>query len=106
VSCGSNEAGYGFDCAVFWVGAACDTTVAEETGLIICVALNVGFYYMANAAGRLLGTLASGVVFQLAGFAGCLWGSAALVLAAAVLSLRLPKGHPISLASASVGEGE
>jgi predicted MFS family arabinose efflux permease len=70
------------------------------------VALNVGFYYMANAAGRLLGTLASGVVFQLAGFAGCLWGSAALVLAAAVLSLRLPKGHAIALASVSVGEGE
>ena len=70
------------------------------------VALNVGFYYMANAAGRLLGTLASGVVFQLAGFTGCLWGSAALVLAAAALSLRLPKGHPLALASASVGEGE
>lgn len=70
------------------------------------VALNVGFYYMANAGGRLLGTLASGVVFQLAGFAGCLWGSAALVLAAGVLSLGLPKGHAIALASASAGEGE
>jgi predicted MFS family arabinose efflux permease len=57
------------------------------------VALNVGFYYMANAGGRLLGTFASGVVFELAGFAGCLWSSAALVLAAAVLSLRLPKGR-------------
>src|SRR6202035_1586507 len=28
------------------------------------VALNVGFYYMANAAGRLLGTLLSGLVFS------------------------------------------
>ena len=70
------------------------------------VALNVGFYYMANAGGRLLGTLASGIVFQLAGFAGCLWGSAALVTAAALLSLRLPKGHAITITSASVGEGE
>lgn len=70
------------------------------------VALNVGFYYMANAGGRLLGTLASGVIFEIAGFTGCLWGSAALVLAAAVLSLRLPKGHAVALASASVGEGE
>jgi predicted MFS family arabinose efflux permease len=69
-------------------------------------ALNVGFYYMANAGGRLLGTLASGIVFQLAGFAGCLWISAALVLAAAVLSLRLPKDRAISLGSASVAEGE
>ena len=70
------------------------------------VALNVGFYYMANAGGRLLGTLASGVVFRLAGFAGCLWGSAALVAIAAVLSLRLPKGREVSLAAVSAGEGE
>ena len=70
------------------------------------VALNVGFYYMANAGGRLLGTLASGIVFQLTGFAGCLWGSAALVLAAALLSLSLPKGHAVLLASAGAGDGE
>jgi len=70
------------------------------------VALNVGFYYMANAGGRLLGTLASGIVFQAAGFAGCLWGSAALVLAAAFLSLRLPGGRGVSLASVGAGEGE
>jgi hypothetical protein len=70
------------------------------------VALNVGFYYMANACGRLLGTLLSGVVFQLAGFQGCLWGSAALVLTAAVLSLRLPRGRAVSLASVHVGSSE
>ena len=54
------------------------------------VALDVGFYYMANAGGRLLGTLLSGLLFQFAGFTGCLWGSAALVLTAAVVSLKLP----------------
>jgi hypothetical protein len=70
------------------------------------VALNVGFYYMANAGGRLLGTLLSGVVFQFAGFQGCLWGSAALVLAAAVLSLGLPRGRAVSLATADVGGSE
>jgi len=69
------------------------------------VALNVGFYYMANAGGRLLGTLASGIIFQLAGFAGCLWGSATLVVIAAVLSLRLPKGRAVSLAPVNAGEG-
>ena len=37
------------------------------------VAMDVGFYYMANAAGRLIGTLLSGLVFQMAGLAGCLW---------------------------------
>ena len=36
------------------------------------VATNVGFYYMANAGGRLLGTLLSGVVFEFYGFIGCL----------------------------------
>ena len=50
----------------------------------------VGFYYMANAAGRLLGTMLSGVLFQYAGFTGCLWGSLALIIAAALSSLRLP----------------
>ena len=63
---------------------------------------------IANAGGRLLGTLASGVVFQLAGFAGCLWTSAALVLTAAALSLQLPKSRTIARhlpASAKVNEG-
>ena len=52
------------------------------------VALNVGFYYMANAGGRLLGTLLSGLIFQGAGFQGCLWGSAAMVLLAAIFWLN------------------
>ncbi len=56
------------------------------------VALNVGFYYMANAAGRLLGTLLSGVVFQWAGLSGCLWVSLLLLVAAGCLSLPLPRG--------------
>jgi len=54
------------------------------------VAMNVGFYYMANAAGRLLGTLLSGITFQLAGVIGCLWGSALFALAAGFLSMLLP----------------
>jgi len=59
-------------------------------------ALNVGFYYMANAAGRLLGTLLSGVIYQLAGMTGCLWVSVALVTSAGVLSLPLPRGKRIA----------
>lgn len=57
------------------------------------VALNVGFYYMANAAGRLFGTLLSGAVFQLAGMTGCLWVSTAMVLTAGIVSLTLPRGR-------------
>ena len=70
------------------------------------VALDVGFYYMANAGGRLLGTLLSGLVFRFDGFQGCLWASAVLVFAAASLSLGLPRGHAIELASVDVGGGE
>ena len=40
------------------------------------VSLDVGFYYMANAAGRLLGTLLSGVSFQVGGLSSCLIVSA------------------------------
>ncbi len=55
-------------------------------------ALNVGFYYMANALGRLFGTMLSGLVFQLGGLVACLWVSAAFVATAALISLRLPRG--------------
>jgi len=61
------------------------------------VATNVGFYYMANAGGRLLGTLLSGVIFEACGFVGCLFASAALVLAAGVLSFNLPSARAIPL---------
>jgi Arabinose efflux permease len=64
------------------------------------VALNVGFYYMANAGGRLLGTLLSGLIFQWAAFKGCLWGSAAMILIAAVFSLKLPRGKAVELGGA------
>jgi MFS family permease len=55
------------------------------------VSLDVGFYYMANAMGRLLGTLLSGWLFQSYGLAMCLAVSAGLVAAAALVSLSLPR---------------
>lgn len=54
------------------------------------VALNVGFYYMANSGGRLAGTVLSGLVFQLYGLVGCLWVSAVFVVLAELVTLRLP----------------
>lgn len=53
------------------------------------VALNVGFYYMANSGGRLAGTVLSGVIFQLYGLVGCLWISAIFVLLAELITLKL-----------------
>ena len=55
---------------------------ASEDG----VSLDVGFYYMANAMGRLLGTVLSGWVFQRFGLAACLAVSAGLVAIAALAS--------------------
>jgi len=61
-------------------------------------ALNVGFYYMANAMGRLVGTFLSGVVFQLGGLVACLWLSAGFVSIAAIISLKLPRSKNVEAA--------
>ncbi|MDP1846851.1 MAG: organoarsenical effux MFS transporter ArsJ [Solirubrobacteraceae bacterium] len=54
------------------------------------VAMNVGFYYMANAAGRLTGTVLSGLLYQWQGLEACLWGSAIFVVITGLLSTALP----------------
>lgn len=60
---------------------------AKEDG----VSLDVGFYYMSNALGRLMGTLLSGWLYQQYGLASCLWWSSLFVLLAALCSLGLPR---------------
>ncbi len=60
---------------------------AKEDG----VSLDVGFYYMSNALGRLMGTLLSGWVFQAYGLQACLWVSSLFVVLAALISLWLPR---------------
>ncbi|MBP8262997.1 MAG: MFS transporter, partial [Pseudomonas sp.] len=60
---------------------------AKEDG----VSLDVGFYYMSNALGRLMGTLLSGWLYQQYGLATCLWWSSLFVLLAALCSLGLPR---------------
>jgi len=54
------------------------------------VSMNVGFYYMANAAGRLTGTVLSGWIYQDYGLETCLYCATGMVLAAALLSIHLP----------------
>jgi MFS family permease len=56
------------------------------------VAMNVGFYYMANACGRLAGTVLSGLLYQFAGLVGCLWACVAFTLASGLLARLLPAG--------------
>ncbi len=55
------------------------------------VSLDVGFYYMANALGRLVGTLLSGYLYQQGGLTLCLWGSLVFLLLVVGLSIGLPK---------------
>ncbi|WP_460318060.1 organoarsenical effux MFS transporter ArsJ [Pseudomonas ogarae] len=60
---------------------------AKEDG----VSLDVGFYYMSNAMGRLIGTVLSGWIYQVFGLGACLWISSAFVLLAALISIALPR---------------
>lgn len=64
---------------------------ADEDG----VSLDVGFYYMANAMGRLIGTVLSGWVYQVYGMAACLWISAVFIALAALISIKLPRHRAI-----------
>jgi MFS transporter, APGE family, 1-arseno-3-phosphoglycerate exporter len=79
--------------AVFAVNSALHSylivSYAQDDG----VSLDVGFYYMANAMGRLLGTVLSGWVFQRWGLEQCLWISSAMIVITALISLYLPR-HP------------
>ena len=57
------------------------------------VTMDVGFYYMANAAGRLLGTLLSGVTYQVGGLPLLLATAAIMVAASAgIVGFLRPNG--------------
>jgi MFS family permease len=51
---------------------------------------DVGFYYAANAGGRLMGILLSGVLAQAGGMVACLWGSAAMIALCLAVTFLLP----------------
>ncbi|PSL20894.1 organoarsenical effux MFS transporter ArsJ [Shimia abyssi] len=53
------------------------------------VTMDVGFYYMSNAAGRLLGTLLSGVSYQIGGLPLCLFTAALMAGASTLAANRL-----------------
>ena len=60
------------------------------------ISLSVGFYYMANAVGRLIGTLLSGLIYQAYGLEACLSVSAILVLIAALSITILNKKEALT----------
>ncbi|WP_448551782.1 organoarsenical effux MFS transporter ArsJ [Thalassotalea montiporae] len=71
--------------AVFAINSAVHSyaivALAKEDG----VSIDVGFYYMANAMGRLLGTIFSGLMYQQYGLMACLVASSVLAGLAALL---------------------
>jgi predicted MFS family arabinose efflux permease len=62
------------------------------------VSLSVGFYYMANACGRLLGTMLSGTLYQFGGVSASLWGAVVLAGAAGLGAMFLP---PVAMTAVS-----
>ena len=55
---------------------------------------DVGFYYAANAGGRLIGILLSGALMQAGGLAACLWGSTAMLALCLAITFLLPLAAP------------
>lgn len=75
--------------AVFAINSAVHSFLIVDFAKASGTSLDVGFYYMANASGRLLGTVLSGSIYQLWGLEACLVGSGLMLMAASLLSRRL-----------------
>lgn len=66
-------------------------------------AMDVGYYYSANAAGRLAGTLLSGLLFAAGGFPAALIGTAVFLLIAFAVSVSLPEVSSAEVERSHVG---
>ncbi|MEX2660533.1 MAG: hypothetical protein WD227_01335, partial [Vicinamibacterales bacterium] len=75
---------------VFALNSSVHSYLVLEYATTDRVSMDVGFYYMANAAGRLFGTLLSGMTYQWGGLPAALWTAAALGLLAGVIGWTLP----------------
>lgn len=72
---------------LFAINSSIHSFLIVHLGKKESISLDVGFYYMANAMGRLMGTLLSGFIFQLYNLHACLLVSTVLLMIAALLSL-------------------
>lgn len=80
--------------AIFALNSALHSYLILEFSKSERVTLDVGFYYMSNAAGRLIGTLLSGLSYQLGGVVGCLGMAALMATASWLAARRLVSRHP------------
>lgn len=83
--------------AVFAVNSSLHSYLIVSMASRDGVSLDVGFYYMANAMGRLIGTVLSGYLYQTQGLETCLFWSSGFILATVLLSCFLPKAKEVSL---------
>lgn len=76
---------------VFALNSALHSYLILAFGSAERIARDVGFYYMANAAGRLIGTLLSGLSYQWGGLTACLGTAGAMALLSWIAARRLAK---------------
>lgn len=76
---------------VFAVNSSVHSYLILAFGAAERITRDVGFYYMANAAGRLLGTLLSGLSYQLGGLPSCLATAGAMAAASWLAARRLAR---------------
>ncbi|MBV7317199.1 organoarsenical effux MFS transporter ArsJ [Shewanella sp. NIFS-20-20] len=76
--------------AIFAINSAVHSYLIVSYAKDDGVSLDVGFYYMANAMGRLLGTILSGWLYQQWGLSACLWISSVMLAITVVISIGLP----------------
>ena len=74
---------------VFAINSALHSYLIVEYADIEKASLNIGFYYMANAIGRFMGTFLSGFLYQYFGLTACLFVSTLMIFMAVLLTLPL-----------------
>ncbi|VVS98776.1 MFS transporter [Rhizobium sp. EC-SD404] len=79
---------------VFAINSAVHSYLILAFGDATRITRDVGFYYMANAAGRLLGTLLSGLSYQAGGLPLCLATAGAMALLSWLAARRLIDERP------------
>jgi MFS family permease len=77
---------------VFAINSSVHSYLILAFGSADRITRDVGFYYMANAAGRLIGTLLSGLSYQIGGLALCLATAGLMALASWLAARRLESG--------------
>ncbi|HUN01094.1 MAG: MFS transporter [Halothiobacillus sp. 20-53-49] len=77
--------------AIFAINSAVHSYLILSVSSLDKAAMNVGFYYAANAGGRLLGTVLSGYAYQTIGMTGCLLISAGFIVLAAGFTFQMSR---------------